>query len=432
MSVSKKIQLRRCGFCQKTGHNKSTCVSSRQRGQQFDDALDAEDTTSVPASHKQTVRPPLNFFVHHVQYQNHESRHVINLKDHQSSLHQDIEAVGPQQNTDPYFFHQKINTTTVPIIHPQPATSHLLIPDEETAAPSPMTAPKKHPGSAFIPRLVLSKKQKENIQSTIKIPSLPLEKKSHIKHRLSEKLAQVKQAPLRIGKKVVHTMRATATPRHLAKAALVLLFFLFVPSSARTYYFDLKSTTNKIADSSSAGFVALHDSTTALMNGNLAEAQLSLTNALQNFNQATTILDTKYNVLQKIIAAVPVVNNEIQSRQKLITAGQEISLGNTYLLKGLSEAHETPQTTLTKNLAVVGNHLNSALPHYRTAITDLNNVDADVLPFEYQDTFKEFRVLFNIYIKDLENISQLNSAVQEIFGGKGLRRYLLIFQNPAI
>ena len=125
-----------------------------------------------------------------------------------------------------------------------------------------------------------------------------------------------------------------------------------------------------------------------------------------------------------------IMNSEIKSRQRLITAGQEISLGNTYLIKGLSEVR-TASSTITKNLGLLGSHLTFSLPHYQTALIDLNKVDSDVLPFEYQNTFKEFRILFNAYVGDLEKTAKLNSAVQEIFGGQGLRRYLLVFQNSA-
>lgn len=229
---------------------------------------------------------------------------------------------------------------------------------------------------------------------------------------------------------IISWVSASVAPKHLATATLLILFLLFVPSRARTYYFDLKSTANTIADNSTAGFSSLHDSTSALMSGNIEGAQKSLTDALQNFDQAVTVLNSKHQLLQTIISAVPIVNNEIQSRQKLITSGQEISLGNTYLLKGLSEIRAS-SSTITKNLELLGTHLTFALPHYQTALSDLQKVDSDVLPFEYQSTFKEFRVLFNAFVGDLENIAKLNGAIQEIFGGQGLRRYLLVFQNPA-
>jgi hypothetical protein len=356
----KKIHLRRCALCQKVGHNKSTCPEAV-----------AQINTNKTASQ------PLKFFVHHVNYNNHQSPHLVNLKEHKKSLYEDVQSVGPKKTTEFYFDHNEpvkpIPKITAPSFNPKQKN----------------TTPK------FTPPSLRSKisKLKENIRSG------------------ATKITQ------------------SVAPKHLVGVTAMILFILFVPTRARTYYFNLKSTADKIADNSTAGFSALHDSTSALMSGNLEGAQQSLTGALQNFDQAVTVLNSEHQILQKIVSAVPIVNGEMQSRQRLITAGQEISLGNTYLLKGLSEIR-TNSSTITKNLALLGEHLRFSLPHYQSALVDLNKVDSDVLPFEYQSTFKEFRILFNAYVGDLEKIAKLNSAVQEIFGGQGLRRYLLVFQNP--
>ncbi len=339
-----KTQLRRCALCQKVGHNKSTCP----------EAVSQTNTNK-------TAHSPLKFFVHHVNYNKHQSPHLINLKEHKNNLYENVQPVAPKENKDFYFYHD---------------------------APTPSFGPK-------------------------------LEKKPKRHYGLKQKI-----------KTAIGQAGAAAVPKHLAGGVLIILLLLFVPANARTYYFDLKSTANKIADNSTAGFLALHDSTSALMKGNLEDAQKSLTDALQNFDQAVTVLNNKHRFLQTIISAIPIMNNEIQSRQKLIAAGQEISLGNTYLLKGLSEIR-TGSSTITKNLELLGAHLTFSLPHYQTAKTDLQKVDSDILPFDYQNTFKEFRILYNAYVGDLENIAKLNSAIQEIFGGQGLRRYLLVFQNPA-
>jgi len=345
---SKKTQLRRCALCQKAGHNKSTCPEA------------------VPqANIDKTAYLPLKFFVHHVNYDSHQSPHLINLKEHKNNQYEDIQAVAPKENKDFYFYHDA------------PAPSF-----------SPQTKREKAKPAEPIPRI----------------------KRAHFS-------------------KLAHIKNHFTLPRMAASAA-VILFILFVPSRARTYYFDLKSTANKIADNSAAGFLSLQDSTSALMSGNLENAQKSLTTALQNFDQAVTVLNSKHRLLQTIISAMPIMNKKIQSRQKLIIAGQEISLGNTYLLKGLSEIR-VGTSTITKNLELLGAHLTFSLPHYQTALNDLQKVDSDILPFEYQNTFKEFRVLYSAYVGDLDNIAKLNGAVQEIFGGQGLRRYLLVFQNPA-
>ncbi len=358
----KKTQLRHCALCQKMGHNKSTCP-------------EAVSQTNIDHRHggaSKTVHSPLKFFVHHVNYNNHKSPHLINLKERKNNQYEDVQPVAPtlptgrqEENKDFYFYH-------------------------DASAPS------------FSPQ---TKREKAK----------PAEPRPKIKRAHFSKLAHIKNH---------------FTLSRIAASAAVILFILFVPSKARTYYFDLKSTANKVSNNSTAGFSSLRDSTSALMSGNLEGAQESLTNALQNFDQAVTVLNNKHRLLQTIISAIPIMNNEIQSRQKLITAGQKISLGNTYLLKGLSEIR-VGSSTITKNLALLGAHLTFSLPHYQTALTDLQKVDSDILPFEYQSTFKEFRILFSAYVGDLKNIVKLNSAIQEIFGGHGLRRYLLVFQNPA-
>ena len=397
--IEPKIHVRRCAVCQKMGHNKSTCQERLERFEQK-----PYPTTSTPNQNIQPVRQPLNFFVHHVQYQNHESSNLVNLKDNTNSLSQNIQASAPSQNKDLYFFHEL-----------------------PSSSPAPKSEPVNIPKISFTPEKI----------TTPKTPSPTLQKANELSQKISDKFSQIKnyqfQVPTFSIPKInfpTDKIRVLLSPKRLVGVALAVVFIFLAPTTARTYYFDLKSTTDQIADNSTAGFSALHDSTSALMSGNIGNAQESLTNALHSFDQAVELLNTKYSILQKIVGVVPVMNNQIQSRQRLITAGQEISLGNTYLIKGLSEI-QYRSSTLTNNLKSLGDHLNYSLPHYQQALGDLNKVDSDILPFEYQDTFKEFRVLFNLYVKDLDNINKLNNSVQEIFGGKGLRRYLLVFQNPA-
>src|SRR3989344_1905752 len=85
---AKKIHLRRCALCQKVGHNKSTCPEA-----------------VLQINTEKTVHQPLKFFVHHVNYNNHQSPHLVNLKEHKKSLYEDVQPVAPKQNTDFYFDH---------------------------------------------------------------------------------------------------------------------------------------------------------------------------------------------------------------------------------------------------------------------------------------------------------------------------------------
>jgi hypothetical protein len=92
---SKKIQLRRCAICQKSGHNKSTCP---------------EAVPQINAG--KTVRQPLQFFIHHVNYGNHQSGHLVDLKERKNNLYENVQPAAPalpagklEENKNFYFYH---------------------------------------------------------------------------------------------------------------------------------------------------------------------------------------------------------------------------------------------------------------------------------------------------------------------------------------
>lgn len=366
-----KTGLRRCSHCQKSGHNKSTCP--------------------VIFEKETAIRQPLKFFVHHINYGKHDSSHIIDLKNQQ--LWEKIDSESPQETNSLYNFSRTRSKNL----------KKESSPDEPFSTPAGL----KEKQVSFLPA-----KERRLFKAA-----------NAFKDNFAGIARKVNPHHLKLG--VGINLKKTA-------AALAFIFLLTViPGSARTYYAEVKSTALKISTNSYEGFSALKDSTAALVGGDIGLAQESLVRALQNFNGAVTVLDNEHKTLQKIISAIPVLNDEIKGRQKLITAGQKITLGNTYLLKGLGEIKENVSSTLTANIKIMSEHLGFSVPYYSSALDDLNAIDQNAIPFEYQETFKEFRILFTAFLSDLKNISNLSNSVQNIFGGEGLRRYLLVFQNPA-
>ena len=193
----------------------------------------------------------------------------------------------------------------------------------------------------------------------------------------------------------------------------------------------IKLTKNKIASDSTDGFVSLQNSTAALMQSNLPIAQTAINEALNSFGNAVETMQTKHQILQKIVSVIPVMDNEVKSRQNLLLAGQKIALGNTYLLKGIGDSQSNASSTLEERMNIIMDHLHSAIPNYQAAMNDLNKVDPNTLPLTYQGPFKDFKNIFEAVLNDLQNLSDLGSSLKEIFGAQGQRRYLLVFQNPA-
>lgn len=395
----KKPQLRRCAACGLPGHNKSTCPQY------------LEDNIVEPIK---TARQPLKFFVHHVNFSNHVSPHVVDLKNKKNDVWENIEESAPEKS--------RAENQDLSLKNLDPRIQIKKEKQKETF---------KENKRLF--RVKIEKKQFHQkfssyfpIKKTLADASASM---ANFRNESRNNLATLKSnffnSFLRFKEALMSQSRLKFI---LLSAAFVII--LVLPIKASTFYKNLKNTTGQISTNGIAGFMSLQESTSALMQADLPTAEKSLENALNNFDQAVTVMQKKYQRLQKITSAIPVIKDEVQSRQKLITAGQKISLGNAYILKGIEESRAISDDSLSKRMEKLTLHMRAAIPNYKEALADLNGIKIEVLPVEYQATVSGFRTLFASFLNDLENIAGLGQTIQEIFGGEGMRRYLLVFQNP--
>ncbi len=314
----------------------------------------------------------VNFFVHHVNTPNEASPHVVNLKTKKIDLWDTVNSSAPASAPDSLFHSYHVR--------------------EEKSAPA-------FPN----PKLFSDLDHSENSDKN--------------KHHFLESIP---------------TGKNFAAVKSLAVFLILAVGFVsFVPGSVRGYYQDIVSAKTSISDNSTAGFLALQESAVALKSANLTSAETANAEALNKFNLALESLSGKHTILQTIARMVPFLHGELESREKVLLAGEEIAVGNSYLISTLMTLASEPSTTLTFKLNQLVSTLNSANPNYERALENLNAVNLKSLPFEYQEQFKDFRSLFQNLVKNFRNIANLNDTLQEIFGGKGQRRYLVIFQNPA-
>ncbi len=398
--AKKRLQVRRCAVCNKAGHNKTTCSQYL--------------ATLKPADHPRTV----NFFVHHVAHSPTQSPHVIDLKNNNANHWSKVESVSPTESTNPlyHFYHE--------------AKSNVATPNQSLFA-APL-ANAQRPGTFnqevekdFEPTPQKSKRTSVNPFKTIG------EKINNTKEKISSTITNSIANTARSIANTKNNIKTSLRPnlKKMIWAGALMIFVTIVPGPTWGYYQNLKSTTANIASNGTAGFLALQDATTALMQANMPAAQESMTTALNRFDNAVTTMETKHKFLQNLASALPVIGDEVTSRQKLVLAGQQLTLGNTYLLKGLTESQNAPSSTLTARANTIITHLRAALPNYEKALGNLQAVKTDVLPLQYQGAFKDYRTLFASIFSDLKNLDNLGDSIQEAFGGKGLRRYLLVFQN---
>jgi hypothetical protein len=422
-----KRQIRKCAVCQKVGHNKTTCPNQK---------------TDSPISNKTTL-PPLKFFVHHVNFETKPSNHVVNLKER--DIWQEVEATTPKQNFQTYqnYHKQQKNTTT-----PSPLNNYRQNPINEFANAKTNEIIKSFAGEITETiRETNSKTTTSNISNfnfkpqTSKLNELINNLRIKLSD-LADNIAQNFKQTAFGTKKIISLNIKEACGniqnwfnkyfplRRTVASAVLFSIIIFAPSHAQTYYQNLMTTADTVAISGTAGFSALKESTASILSGDINNARLSLSQALQNFNSAVETLNGKHHWILSAISALPIIGDEVQSRENLITAGRKISQGNSELLNIYTELQNAASSTLTDNIELVSNRLQVAIPYYRQALAKLNDVNPKVLPSNYQSSFNDFKLLFSALVVDLENISQLGASMQEIFGGQGLRRYLVVFQNP--
>lgn len=394
--VKKKTrpQLRTCSVCGKLGHNKSTCP------------VHARKTRAEKHPQKGTVK----FFVHHVNSASDHSPHLVNLKDGKTDIFDKVHAIAPEENYDSlyHFYHQKPAAAVTPT-----KTGLFATPLNQT------------PADIMASARELDETNFNNDDRTEEIVNRDEGQKSlrraycasaPAKRRRAFRFPSLPRLPLTLGR--------------VTFAGLIIAMVLILPFQANSYYKDIKQIAGQVTADGTAGFMALQEAATAILRADLTAARTSSEAALDKFQKASAAMQSEHRFLQTLAGAVPVLAGAVQSRQRLLLAGEELSLGNAHLLRGVEEAQTAASTTLLARVLILKNYLDSALPNYRQALANLSAVDPEILPFEYRATYKDFKYIFEALVSDLENLARLGGALNEIFGTDGLRRYLVIFQNP--
>ena len=408
--TKKRVQLRRCGICQKMGHNKSTCprfVAPKKN---------TPIRTKTPAPSK-----TVNFFIHHVASAPDLSAHIIDLKPVANNSHT-VTPLAPEDNFSIFHnYHNLPATSKVANVANAPAqiiTDEMDLPVLQTNPIAPVSAHKKI-----------------NFKDTSKSKHFASFKKSlnttltNLFHKISNPLFAIKNYWQKVGQNTHAIFNSGLFWKRSSYALGALIVILAFPGPVKSYYISLRLSANNVAESSTAGFMALQDSTASLLSADVPGAKLSMNRALNNFQQAVSTMESKHHFLQDLTGVIPVLGQEVKNRQNIILAGQQLALGNTYLLKGIGEVQAAASSTLTERVAIITAHLQAALPNYQSALNLLEPIDPGDMPLEYQSAFKEFKNVFGTIVADFGHLAELGNSIQEIFGGEGLRRYLIVFQN---
>ncbi len=217
--------------------------------------------------------------------------------------------------------------------------------------------------------------------------------------------------------------------RRLAVPVGIACILLALPFPAIGYYQKIRETNARVVEESTRAFLSLQSSTVAAFSSDIRGAEANLAEALNSFANARSMLEKDHGILLTVAGFIPLIGPEVESRQELLVAGQELALGNTYMVKGIDAASRETDLALTDRFQILRTHLRGAVPQYREALLHLQVVDQKAVPVEYQETFADFKVLFGTFINDMEETIELIDALGSVFGEDVLKRYLIVFQN---
>lgn len=227
----------------------------------------------------------------------------------------------------------------------------------------------------------------------------------------------------------IAALRDSLTPRRAIAVFLCLLLLVGVPFPAVGYYQKLRSDSTRVVEESTNAFLSLQSSTVAAFQANIDQATSDLNLALQSFESANSIVEQDHKALVYVASLLPFLGKHISSRQHLLSAGHHLALGNTYLVKGVTDVESQDDAPLTDRLEIFRAHLIGARAQYREALADLGGIDSRAIPSEYQQSFKEFSLLFAAFVDDMDNAVELLESMKTMFGGEQFQRYLILFQN---
>ncbi len=417
-SSGRRPQLRRCASCTKVGHNTARCPKkiSPTRAP-ISHLATPPRTTKFVAPKKSEVAAPkasptgrgLNFFIHHVNHQPPQSAHIVNLKTPARGTWKEVEPSAPSTSSNPdYHFYHEVKSTNQPTTPPLPSPhTDTLTTVHSKLEPSRRTSPHTY------------------FSAELKTPR-------HSSSRLSTTLQRTYNGVAERIKKINLALPAASDiitlPRFTA-AILIIFIITTIPTSASGYVTDLKTGQQTIITNGTLGFTKLAGSGKQLIGGDIVGATDSTEAAIEHFDTALGAL-SKHSLLASAAGLIPKLSDQVSGGQQLLLAGQEIAVGNNILLTGIADLAATPSDTPTLRLSRVVNYLEQALPNYERGLASLERVDPRILPANYQEIFKNFRLAFQAGVHDIKTLTDFGKKLPDIFGGEGLRRYLIIFQNP--
>lgn len=157
-------------------------------------------------------------------------------------------------------------------------------------------------------------------------------------------------------------------------------------------------------------------------------ARLDFAKANGNFVSAKKRLEDIKSFIT-ILAEVAPAQNTYKSGTNLIEMGERLSLAGQILLEGLNQASADSDLSLASRINNLAIELEPVIVEMEAAQKNSQAVGLSHLPAQHQEKFIKLKNALPEVVSGLRQLRDSANFAVDILGQRGLKRYLLVFQN---
>ncbi|MFC1598712.1 DUF4012 domain-containing protein [Patescibacteria group bacterium] len=215
---------------------------------------------------------------------------------------------------------------------------------------------------------------------------------------------------------------------------VIISLVVVLPFASYSYYLDLEGKKNLVLSKAADALWHLAISQKAASAQNFYYTQLELEEAANNFGQAQNELNDINIIVESLIKITPHINDQYLAAEKIIDIGKKLTetaaiLTSTIDALQLNNINGLESLNLTEKLTKLTESLNQVAPMINQANTDLQEIDTNTIPQEYQAQFKKIQAALPILEQNIDNFLSYSDLFLTILGHDIKKRYLFIFQN---
>ncbi len=210
---------------------------------------------------------------------------------------------------------------------------------------------------------------------------------------------------------------------------VILAMLLTVPIKAFTAYEQLQMQKSQVLGVSTSVFAEVEEAISSLQQLDFNQAEENFSTAANNLMTIAKLFDNYPPLLISLAEVVSDQGKYLESAQPLIASAHKLAVAGAGLSETLANISDSNTASLIDKLKFLLSGLNDFNNNLKQSLIDLNKVDLDKVPVEYQQSLNLLYKFLPSLTSSVDQISEMLSLGVKLLGEDEPQRYLVVFQN---